>query len=377
MEDMSLAQLRISSNFSRTNNESLTAASSNNELIGIRLTFVVAMIVFSVAGLFGNLMIIFTILLATDLRTTRNAFLMNLSVSDLVLISIVVPFNVISVLRGGHYWHNRTNLCMFVASICAPACLSAIWSNAGVAFNRYFYICHFGSYSKYFSPVKTCLWILAIWIISFSIHLPNHLGWGHNGYAEQFYLCTREMTMWSYSTFYSAVGIVLPLAISFYSYCRIYALVRNTTQARNKITSAQPSQAGIEVTKGQFRAELQLVKTLFRSFAVCCVAWMPLAILLVLPASVSGIPAWVYLATVFLSHGSTATNAILYFCTNDSFKKGLKTFVRKVRGRATQAAPSSVGQHGATNHQRASRPSEGGQQERGQAFTITGASKTK
>ena len=65
----------------------------------------------------------------------------------------------------------------------------------------------------------------------------------------------------------------------------------------------------------------------FRSFGVFLVAWTPLAVLLMLPDL--ELPMWLYLVTVFLAHGSTATNSIVYFVSNEGFRRGFqKTFDR-------------------------------------------------
>lgn len=41
------------------------------------------------------LQIIATIAMIRELRTTRNVFLVNMAVSDLVIITVIVPFNVV------------------------------------------------------------------------------------------------------------------------------------------------------------------------------------------------------------------------------------------------------------------------------------------
>ncbi|XP_055337759.1 melatonin receptor type 1B-A-like [Paramacrobiotus metropolitanus] len=352
---------------------------SHNDTLWIRVAFIIVMIVLSIAGFVGNAMIIITILLVRELRSTQNAFLVNLAVSDLALILIVVPFNIISVVHGKLFWADRMPLCIFVASVCAPGCLTAIWSNTGTAFNRYFFMCKNDIYDQLFSPRKTVLWILAIWAISFLIHMPNHLGWGENSYVEQFYLCTRETNLWTYSTFFAVVGIVLPIAISFFAYFNIYLLVRRTKSARNIIikmrnpkpptTSAACSASCGSTLESSIRIplvslksdddkavkalvavndaltlpvkhcnrrskafwhEILLAQTLLRSFMLFLVSWLPLAILLMLP--MVPIPAWIHLGSLLLAHGSTATNAILIYSSDKRFRHGARNLYNRWRG---------------------------------------------
>ncbi|OQV16332.1 putative Melatonin-related receptor [Hypsibius exemplaris] len=348
----------------------------------VRLIFIVAMVVFSVAGFIGNSLIIVTIGFIKDLRNTRNIFLVNLALSDLILIAVVVPFNILSVIHGAPFWRDRVTLCLIVASVCAPGCLAAIWSNTAVAVNRFVFICHNDVYDVLFSPKKTILWLVAVWLIAFSIHFPNHVGWGQNGYVDQFYLCTRETDLWTYSLFFGAVGIVLPLTISFYAYLRIYRLVRTTKSAKNRIAARKKTKSNCSrltpasstysvqtpvatlttpfkpelVSKSKkarkaFNRELLLVRTLFRSFAVFLMAWLPLALMLMIP--MSDVPAWIYLMTVFLAHGSTATNSLLYYLTNETFHRGFVKLIRRIRGKPVSYVPSmSVTSLSATSQER-------------------------
>jgi hypothetical protein len=80
-----------------------------------------------------------------------------------------------------------------------------------------------------------------------------------------------------------------------------------------------------------FHRELLLANTLFRSFAIFLLAWLPLAILLMVP--MNEVPTWVYLMTVFLAHGSTATNSLLYYTTNERFHRGFLMLIKKFCGR--------------------------------------------
>lgn len=170
-------------------------------------------------------------------------------------------------------------------------------------------------------------------------------------------MCTRETSLWTYSTFFSVVGIVLPLTITFLSYYRIYVFIRKTKSARELIirrrtsssvsshaktretlvqsstdaNSISPSTA-LEGLQSSLRKEFLLVKTLFRAFAVFLVSWLPLAVLLMLPHY--EIPMWVYFFAVLLAHGSTAGNSILYYISNDAFRNGFRRIVSKGFGRS-------------------------------------------
>lgn len=198
------------------------------------------------------------------------------------------------------------------------------------------------------------------------IHFPNHVGWGTNGYVEHFYLCTRETTLWTYSTFVAIVGILLPIAISFFSYLNIYILVRTSRSARNRIINSRSSghsdshsaellqpatvlsvsingissrcdqiQVAGKTEKhsksAHFRNEIVVAQTLLRSFALFLVSWLPLAILLMVPMAV--VPVWVYLAALILAHGSTATNSIMFYVSNQQFRNGFRSFVKQCRER--------------------------------------------
>jgi len=74
----------------------------------ILIVIFLAVIIF---GFFGNGLVIWTVLLNKNMRTSNNLFILNLAVSDLTLCIFSIPINVYKTIR--HTWIFGSFLCKF------------------------------------------------------------------------------------------------------------------------------------------------------------------------------------------------------------------------------------------------------------------------
>ena len=73
---------------------------------------ILVIMVFSIVivlGIFGNLLVIWTVIANKNMRTSNNLFILNLAISDLTLCIFSIPFNAYKVLR--HDWIFGEFLC--------------------------------------------------------------------------------------------------------------------------------------------------------------------------------------------------------------------------------------------------------------------------
>jgi neuropeptide Y receptor len=116
-------------NFNSTNNQSLVDEKVNDifidKTIGLDnlssadmklsdLEEKILIFIFSIViifGVFGNALVIWTVLFNKQMRTSNNLFVLNLAISDLTLCLFSIPFNVYKTLR--HTWKFGSFLCKF------------------------------------------------------------------------------------------------------------------------------------------------------------------------------------------------------------------------------------------------------------------------
>ena len=88
-----------------------------------------------ILGIFGNLLVIWTILLNKNMRTTNNLFILNLAISDLTLCFFSIPFNVYKTLR--HSWIFGDFLCRLAPFFQASNVFVSSMNITAIALDRF------------------------------------------------------------------------------------------------------------------------------------------------------------------------------------------------------------------------------------------------
>ncbi len=87
-----------------------------------------------VFGLFGNILVIWTVLFNKHMQTANNFFVLNLAFSDLTLCVISIPFMVFKTLR--HNWIFGDFLCRFAPFFQASNVFVSTFSITAIALHR-------------------------------------------------------------------------------------------------------------------------------------------------------------------------------------------------------------------------------------------------
>ncbi|OQV26118.1 putative Alpha-1B adrenergic receptor [Hypsibius exemplaris] len=388
---MNLTAVAVSGELTRNTNESIAPPASTGYLEThpkLQLFFAIVLSLSAAFGIFGNILVILTVTMTKTLRIPSNMFIVNLALADLVVTTVVDPFNVIGAFVGPTYFAENYVLCQMIASLCAPACLCSMFSICAIGINRYIMICHYHRYDRMFTWEKTGGMCLLLWFISYCLHFPNHVGWGHNDFDPAYYICTFSIATHSYAVFYITLGVFVPLVVILFSYISIFRRywqvkreIRNKRQVslemRNSPSMATPSATGTTHTADQTRLQvpllgtpaqlptatgrvspcpasqtscssipispsslqlqgngpikrgftsddIKLAKTLFTVFIAFLVCWGPFA-LLVLMKQPSWVPGWMYMIAIIMAHGNSSINSILYGLTNEKFRAGYRS----------------------------------------------------
>ena len=91
-----------------------------------------------ILGIFGNLLVIWTILFNKPMRTSNNLIIFNLAISDLILCFFSIPFNVYKTLR--HTWIFGDFLCRLTPFFQATNVFVSSMSITAIALDRYIHI---------------------------------------------------------------------------------------------------------------------------------------------------------------------------------------------------------------------------------------------
>ena len=196
----------------------------------------------SILGLVGNIFNVSVFISSRKLRVPTNFFLILLSVSDMLLLTLLLQSSVADGdSQMGDVW------CMAQASLITLCFISSAFCIACTAIVRYINILHF-SRSKTLYTWRRCFF-LTVFIVTLALVLisPTWAGVVQVSYFEEFGVCNIP---WQSSLIYRAIlytaGCCVPMSIFCFFYFKIYSEQRKSgrrVQSHTTGVNAQTSRA--------------------------------------------------------------------------------------------------------------------------------------
>ena len=136
----------------------------------------------------SNIMVIVTIASNKLLQNLQNWLIVNLSVSDLLLGILIMPFSLAKELMG--YWNFGEVFCDIHSAVDVLLCTASILNICLISIDRYWSIAHAINYFTKRTPRRIGLMMAAVWICSAVISVPPLLGWkGKRSFATEYPQC--------------------------------------------------------------------------------------------------------------------------------------------------------------------------------------------
>ncbi|XP_036366103.1 melatonin receptor type 1C-like isoform X2 [Octopus sinensis] len=278
---------------------------------------IVITIVSIVLGTFGNIFTILAIIFTKKLRTTENIFLVNLAFADLFVSSFVNIFSAIGAIAGEVYFKDKRALCEFIGFFCLVCCLVSLFNITAVAFNRFIFICHHSFYRSIFTPMKSLIIAIGLWVFGIMLETVNFMPWGNHGYDKKTLTCIWDRTASLGNTiFITILGISLPVVITTVSYIMIFYHFYQAKERLNKNRNESEKKNTLQESK-------KLMTTLFSLFVVFAVCWMPYAFIALSDIHDTFNPL-VHIYSVTIAHVNSCLNPVVYVTNNEHFRKAFK-----------------------------------------------------
>ncbi|XP_072028505.1 G-protein coupled receptor moody-like [Amphiura filiformis] len=156
-----------------------------NQHIVVAITISIA----AILGILGNSLVIISVFVSKKLRTVTNAFVVNLSIADLIT-SLMIPWHVVILLSHEEYPIKDWG-CAAVAGLIFICIGTSLFTLACIALNRLMLITRpMKKYITVFSPFFTGIWITATWVIPFCFNIiPPFLDVGKLGTSQKYRVC--------------------------------------------------------------------------------------------------------------------------------------------------------------------------------------------
>ena len=312
-------------------------------------------------ALVGNTAVIWVVFQTPKLRTIPNMFVVSLAISDILLPLLCGPQSIGVVIRG--MWPYTTASCQFQGFFVIMLACVSLQTMALVAANRYFCIVRNSNYKQLFTPKRTKIMVVLVWILACSepaIYLMSGKSYVfHPGKM----FCFQENKV-SFQSLLVYVYVGLPLGIIIFCYFRVFQTIREHNKATEYLHSSSlsptspPNPNSVETnanvqspkkdtTNGSIpniirsisihskpdkftKKDIRVTKTLFLTIVGFLICWSPIMIIdfIDLGKGKASFPREVYVIYLLLGNISSTINPFIYGVMNPSFRTAYKRILR-------------------------------------------------
>ncbi|KAF2362076.1 G protein-coupled receptor rhodopsin-like [Trinorchestia longiramus] len=284
-----------------------------------KIIIMVAYITLIVVGTAGNILVGIVIARKQEMRTAGNLYVINLTISDITLCLICMPFTLASLMKKN--WELGSFICKLVPILQCSNILVSTATIAAIAADRYMTIVRIGTQprSKYYNQVS----VLGIWIVSLIFPLPLFSAY----YLEpvrvkDFLLYERCVELWSSRTVQMGwmitlflIQYVTPILVLVFVHIHIKNFLNK--HKMHNLSAARKSQ---ELDRN--RRTTILLTTIACTFAV---SWLPWHVVNLL-ADFNYFQSPEYFYAVFgachiLAMSTACSNPVLYGWLNTNLKR--------------------------------------------------------
>nr|QQY02597.1 type 2 dopamine receptor-1 [Cryptocotyle lingua] len=182
--------------------------------------------VFPLVTVFGNALVVLSVIRETNLHTATNYFIVSLAGADIGLAVLVMPMSAWVELVHGQ-WRYDTTFCDVFIMFDVMLCTASILNLAAISIDRYVAVTKPIIYSKHSNNFRVGITIALAWILSFAIALPIACGLNNQPH-RQADLCVLYNPVYiiasSIGSFYLPSGVMIIL------YYRVFHAIRSRTR---------------------------------------------------------------------------------------------------------------------------------------------------
>lgn len=181
----------------------------------------ILLLLFSIATVFGNILVITAVIRERYLQTATNYFITSLAFADCLVGLVVMPFSAIYEVLEKH-WLFTLNWCDTWRSLDVLFSTASIWNLCVISVDRYWAIKDPLSYPSRMTPRLASILIAFVWLSSSLISFPAIIWWRvvRTDHIPQ-NKCPFTVNL-EYIVFSSTISFYLPLFIMVFTYHKIY-----------------------------------------------------------------------------------------------------------------------------------------------------------
>ncbi|RMX37963.1 melatonin receptor type 1A-like [Pocillopora verrucosa] len=287
-----------------------------------------SLVILNLFSLAGNIMVCLSVYRNPRLRTHTNLYIIALAVSDLLSAVFVMPLGEIVLFAGK--WPLGEAICEFHAFMSLFVLYVSPATMGLTAVNRYVRMCRSNAtYQKIFSPRKSRLWVLLVWLFVACYTAIPKLAKLQDyefvpGYAQCSIKHLGERGKLIHYIIVLTLFLVIPMVATAFSYSRVLKVVRqHLTEISPSLRRLGGNDARVSIQ------EIRLSRSLFIVVFTFLACWIPLWVIVIMRrfSLVSHMPRNIELLCMFFLYVSNTINPVIYAGMNSTFRSEFRRII--------------------------------------------------
>lgn len=276
----------------------------------------------------GNLLVVYCLVTIKRMHTITGIFLLNLAATDLGVGFLSLPITLISINRPGmvkKQWFCDINGISMVVFL-----LASLLTMTSLSMQKYMTV-GYQMRSRFTTNVAKRI-IIAIWAVSSLFALGPVVGWSYYATSKHGRQCGPFAWTLSgriYSACIFLMGVIIPITVMGYCYCRLYWKMRKHLNRMR--VSTVVSRDDVASRRDTLR-ESRMIHTLIIMGVVFITCWSPSATLVGLEFGKVEEPLAFEVFALIFAYGNSMMNPFIYALRHEDFRRGFIHTIRQIFG---------------------------------------------
>lgn len=291
-------------------------------------------IILGFIAIFGNGLVIYLWMKTKNLQTPSNLLVVNLGLSDMIMLCSQFPFFAYNCFSGG-VWMFSASFCEIYAALGAVTGLCSLWSLSFISYDRYNVIVN-GVGGTPLTKGKALGMIFFCWLYAIGWSLPPFFGWGKyipEGILDScsFDYLSRDFNRRTYGIALFVFDYCVPLSTIVLSYVFIVkAIFAHEAAMREQAKKMKVDSLRSGADANAETAEVRIAKVAIVNVSLWIVCWTPYAAVVVqgLFGDQSTITPLVSMLPALLAKSASCYNPIVYAINHPKYRLAMQTHVK-------------------------------------------------
>lgn len=285
-----------------------------------------------IAAISGNGLVLYLYTKESKLQTASNLLVVNMALSDFIMIVSNFPFFTYNCFNGG-VWSFSLKYCELYAALGSVTGICSIWTLVFISYDRYNVIVN-GVGGSPLTKGKASAMALFAWVYAIGWSIPPFFGWGKyipEGILDScsFDYLTRDFSTRSFGVAIFVFDYCIPMFVIVLSYVFIVrAIIDHEAAMREQARKMKVDTLRSNVQSAE-SAELRIAKVAMTNVAIWITCWTPYAAIAVqgLFMDQSSITPLKTILPALLAKSCSCYNPIVYAINHPKFRLAIQKHV--------------------------------------------------